>query len=281
MTCPTHPDFPAPENRLRGAFPGGAVLHASTLQRAARRARLYAIFLTPRSGSTWLTELAIATGRLGAPQEWFNDGWIYENRTALGCKPPRLRNTPNINAYLDAIVDEGNGVAGIELSCFQAAMLAELIEPAFNPACLTASFYLRRRDICAQAVSLYRGVESQLFHSYEATPERSAALAAIPYNHDRLTGWVEFLLASEARFAFMFEAAGLNPISLYYEDLVADPLTILRLISNELAVPPPESLPPSTLRRLADHTSKDWTDQLRSRLPAHLTAALADRLRRL
>ncbi len=265
------------ENRLRAAFPDGSVLHAATLRRAARRAKLYAIFLTPRSGSTWLTELAIASGRLGAPQEWFNDGWIYEDRPALGCKPPRLRGTAEINAYVNAIIDEGQGVAGIQLSCFQAAMLAELIEPEFDPTCLTTCFYLRRRDICAQAVSLYRSVESALFHSYEATPERQAAFAAVPYDTEKLIHWTEFLLESEARFDALFKAAGLSPTPIFYEDLIADPLRVLGHIAANLAITPPDVLPNTVLIPLRDEKSAVWVDRLRHALPQDLQTKLAAR----
>jgi trehalose 2-sulfotransferase len=142
------------KNLLRDAFPADSNLRAETLTAAAERSRLYVIFLTPRSGSTWLTELAMNTGVLGAPQEWFNDGWIYTDQPALGCLPPRLRKIEDVNQYVKAIVDEGRGTAGLELSVFQATMLCEMIERPFDPRWLAASFYLltsrgfRRQSCC-------------------------------------------------------------------------------------------------------------------------------------
>jgi hypothetical protein len=49
-------------------------------------------------------------GHLGVPQEWFNDGWIYSNETALGCRPPKLRRTFDINRYVEEIVSDPLGV---------------------------------------------------------------------------------------------------------------------------------------------------------------------------
>jgi hypothetical protein len=49
--------------------------------------------------------------------------WIYTDELVLGCKPPKVRGISDINQYFNVIVDEGNGVAGLRLSVFQALML--------------------------------------------------------------------------------------------------------------------------------------------------------------
>jgi trehalose 2-sulfotransferase len=186
--------------------------------------RLWNDFLIPRSGSTWLTELATNTGALGVPHEWFNDNWIYTDEPVLGCLPSRLRGIAEVNEYVDAIVDEGQGIAGLQLSVFQAAMLQEMIDSPFDPRWLKACFYLRRRDLAAQAVSLYRSVVSGRFHSYQSTQQHIQAFKAVEYDHDNIIKWLHFIIDCEQQFSQLFRSCRIRPISLFYEDLLVDPL---------------------------------------------------------
>jgi trehalose 2-sulfotransferase len=253
-------------NLLRGAFPVSSVLRADTIKAAAGRSRLYVIFLTPRSGSTWLTELAMNTGALGVPHEWFNDTWIYTDEPALGCLPPRSRGIAEVNEYVDAIVDEGQGIAGLQLSVFQAAMLQEMIDCPFDLRWLKACFYLRRRDLAAQAVSLYRSVVSGRFHSYQSTPQHIQAFEAVEYDHDSILKWLRFLIECEQRFSELFRSCRIRPISLFYEDLLADPLGMLRQIARGIDVMPPQSLPSTTLSIMRDGANALWREQLAKNL---------------
>ncbi len=255
------------KNLLRDAFPANSVLHASTLKEAASRSRLYVIFLTPRSGSTWLTELAKNSGVLGTPQEWFNDGWIYTEKPALGCLPPRLRGLADVNEYVDAIVDEGPGIAGLELSVFQALMLREMIDGPFDPRWLAATFYLRRRDLAAQAVSLYRSVASGRFHSYQIQPEAVQAFEAVEYDFDGLLKWLQFLIECEQRFDDLFRSCGLSPVPLYYEDFLKDPLGLLQQIAWRLGATTPQNLPPTSLTLMRDATSAAWRERFVKDIP--------------
>jgi LPS sulfotransferase NodH len=246
------------KNLLRDAFPANSVLRTRTIQAAARRAKLYVIFLTPRSGSTWLTELAMNAGGLGAPQEWFNDDWIYTDKPALGCLPPRARGIDDVNDYVDAIVNEGGGVAGLELSIYQALMLSDLLDQTFDPGWLAASFYLRRRDLAAQAISLYRSVSTGRFHSYQNDPEQLQAARSLDYDYQRIRQWLEFLEDCERQFETLFESCGISPTPLFYEDLQANPLGTLQQIAAGIGVPPPDTLPVTSLRMIRDETSTQW-----------------------
>lgn len=249
--------FPV-KNLLRSAFPSNSILRASTIEAAVRRSRLYVIFLTPRSGSTWLTELIMNTGGLGAPQEWFNDGWIYTNEPALGCLPPRLRGTTDINSYFESIVTEGRGVAGLELSLYQAVMLAELLDTSFKPDWLAVSFYLRRRDLAAQAISLYRSIATERFHSYQNRPEQVQAFRDAQYDYSSIRKWFDYLVANERYFKVMFRSSGVSPIGIYYEDLHINPLETLRQIARNVGVALPQTLPATSLRIMRDEISDDW-----------------------
>jgi trehalose 2-sulfotransferase len=256
------------KNLLRGAFPGNSVLSIETLRRARTRSKLYVIFLTPRSGSTWLTELALNSGELGCPQEWFNDEWIYSDELHLGCAPPRLRGISDVSAYIDSIVDEGQGTAGIELSVYQAMMLRELLDEPFDPTLLNASFYLRRKDKAAQAISLYRSVLSGYWHSYQSDPGQLLSFKSTQYDFDEILKWRRHIDEIEARFDKLFYACGFDPIRIYYEELCRDPLGILNRICVALGKQPLRELPRSSLGILRDAISTDWEERFARELRA-------------
>jgi len=214
---------------------------------------------------------------LGSPQEWFNDSWIYSDQASLGCRPPRLRGLTDINAYVDDFIDEGGGVAGIELSVFQAMMLQELIDGPFDPDWLAASFYLRRRDVVAQAISLYKSVSSNRFHSYQDGEVALKAFRDVEYDRDGILHWTRFLLDSERRFEEMFEACRIAPASLFYEDLQSDPLGVLGTIARAVGVEAPVGLPDTTLTIMRDDQSSDWGARILADLPEDLRDSLQAR----
>ncbi len=139
-----------------------------------------------------------------------------------------------MNDYVNAIVDEGNGIAGLELSVFQALMLRDIIDQRVDPRWLTAAFYLRRRDLTAQAVSLYRSVNSGRFHSYQRESIELQNFDDIEYDYEKILSWLIFLLDCEERFLMLFNSCFLSPFSIFYEDLQSNPLAILQKIALEI-----------------------------------------------
>jgi trehalose 2-sulfotransferase len=263
---------------VRGAFPGGDSLHAGALQALAKRSRLYAIFMTPRSGSTWLTELVMNAGGLGVPQEWFNEIWVHMKEPSIGCRPPRLRGVTEINEYVAEIVGEGQGIAGIELSLSQALNLGELIDQPFDPSWFAASFYLRRKNLIAQTISLYRSAVSGVFHSYQDSPEERQVFNAVEFNYSHLLHWLKFLIRCERRFEALFRVYNIRPIPLYYEDIVADPLRALRHIARGIGGPPVTKIPDTSLTVLRDRKSAEWQDRFLKSLPHSMFATLEGRV---
>jgi LPS sulfotransferase NodH len=231
---------------------------------------LYAIFIMPRSGSTWLTELAANTNRLGTPHEWFNEHWIYTDKLSLGYRPPLVRGISDVNKYVESIVEEGAGVAGIELSISQTMMVPDLLDEAFDPKLFSATFYLRRRDVIAQAISSYRAGTSGRWHSYQSSPEQMRSFNSVQYDLDALVYTVKVLLETESKFLNIFHDCAISPISLFYEDLQADPLSALREMAVAIGISPPDTIPETTLTIMRDETSRVWCDRLNSELPMDL-----------
>ncbi|CAB4050499.1 Stf0 family sulfotransferase [Paraburkholderia phenoliruptrix] len=238
------------ENELVRAFPENAIIHLDTIKNIRQKTRLYVIFIIARSGSTWLMEMARNSNLLGTPQEWFNEGWIHTSEPVLGCRPPLAMGTRDVDKYLERIVEEhrsASGVMGLQLSPYQTECLCSMLERPENICKLVQPFYLRRHDVVAQAVSLYRSVKSGLFHSYQATPALQSLLDAVEYDGDAIAAWCEHLISGEIFFESTFERLNLSPARFTYEEIVAGPENVLAWMNQTIS-------PGSTMRVAANST---------------------------
>jgi LPS sulfotransferase NodH len=264
------------ENPIASAFPAGSRIDDSVVVDLIRETRLYVVFIIPRSGSTWLTELAGTDGRLGTPQEWFNESWIHGDIEALGCRPPKLAGTLNINDYIRKTVRSHRsplGAMGLQLSIHQTRMLLPLIDDPKEVSRDVHFFYLRRRNIVAQAISLYRSAETGHFHSYEKDPAAMQRFAACPYSRDRIEHWATHLLEAEQDFERLFATCEIRPERFFYEDIVADPDRVLDCMSltvnnngERQSVPRRDGV----MRKISDSSNALWEKRFRAEARAWL-----------
>jgi LPS sulfotransferase NodH len=238
--------------------------------------RAYVICTIPRSGSTWLTELAAQTGRLGLPQEWFNPGFLHGIEQHLGCLPPRLLGVDDINEYIRIICTRycsSDGTMGIE---FNADHLREFLQLLDQPLRLQRPlqfFFLRRRDLVPQAISFYRSLESGLFHSYQEAPSLREKFDAVSYSPDRILALMRHLADHEIYFERLFADCQVDPCRLFYEDLARDPGQVLRCVMKRVALgTDPGHFSPNegTVQRRSDHISKLWGIKLREEKPEEI-----------
>ena len=242
------------------AFPDGASIRPEVLRGAASGRRLYAIFVIARSGSTWLTELARNTGVLGGPQEWLNPNFCLATEQHLGCPPPVHFGTTEINEYILAFIrhSETAGIAGIELSWPQIEALSTRALAGVDFSFLSTCFYLRRRDVVAQSISLYRSAASGFFHSYQTLPYLRNQFQEVEYDADAIAGNMVHLIDCENAFEEMFLSCGLTPIRWFYEDLVAAPAKVIQQMAAGLRTCLDSDNPGSTLMKLADVKNTEW-----------------------
>lgn len=191
----------------------------------------YAIFFTPRSGSSWLIEAVAATHRLGKPQEWFNPNFV-----------PRIAQTINANNTVNYIKmlkrkQAPGGVFGFEITYYQMAATfgGEAAYLSHFPAA-TPSLFLVREHIVLQAVSLAKSIASSVFHAADASPE---ALAQADHDYAYAPGEIEHSLAhildQELRLERFFAANRMVPLRLSYELMMAmGREALIRLIAGHL-----------------------------------------------
>jgi LPS sulfotransferase NodH len=262
------------------AFREGAALDPATLRDLGSRFQVYAIFIIPRSGSTWLTELARNTGLLGCPQEWLNFEFCRADEANLGCPPPSHFGTFEINAYMNAVLEfsaSPNGVAGIELSWPQIQCLEESAGSTIDFSFLSASFYLRRKHVLAQAVSLYRSSMSGYFHSYQSDAGLLAKFEGAAYNAHEIASMLQHLVDCEVGLEQMFTSSGLSPVRLSYEDLLPAPGQVLNTMAKALNVDKEIGVQEYTLKKISDSRNKEWTERFLTEHSEFVAAQLARR----
>ncbi|WP_319497527.1 Stf0 family sulfotransferase [uncultured Cohaesibacter sp.] len=241
-------------------FTDGVTIDSALLSDLASRSRLYLIFIQPRSGSTWLCELLKSTGTLGNPQEWFNERFITNTNVRLDGKPPKLRGTADINAYIHDIVEETGGTAGVQLSYWHALALSQLATAGL-PMDKMVQFYLRRRDVISQGISLFKSANTGYWHSYQENPE---VLDEVSFDKQGCIAKIAQIVNAEIKFKQMFANCKLAPIPLYYEDICAAPLASLQSIASHIGGPVPQALPATELVQLRNDKTAHWKSELES-----------------
>lgn len=175
--------------------------------------KTYRIFFTPRSGSSWLTDVVTRTRRLGKPEEWFNPNFVPRVAQSL--------NADNLTNYVKMLKRKqaAGGLFGFEITYYQmlttfgseAAFLAHF--PPDVP-----SFFLMREDIVLQAVSLAKSVATSIYHSVDAAVEDiGRADRDFQYDAGTIEYWLAHILDQECRFERFFAASGIAPLRISYE----------------------------------------------------------------
>jgi LPS sulfotransferase NodH len=235
-----------PGNPYEGLFAEADDLTAfgrDVLGRPAPNAH-YLIFLTPRSGSSWLGDLLLSTGLVGNPDEWFNLRSVPGKLVEYGPCTPRT--------FAEIVRRLGGG--GVQFSFPQHHHVGRLVDlDAVYPAPKT--IYLTRRNFVQQGISLYRAVASNLFHDKTG----SEAPRVVPYDGDKIKKWVVDILQQEWRCEQLFRAHEWSPLRLAYEDALADHVATVRKILTHLGRTEPVPPLSSVYRKLPREA--DWEER--------------------
>ncbi|MCH2394345.1 Stf0 family sulfotransferase [Oceanibaculum sp.] len=178
----------------------------------------YCIYFTPRSGSTWLTEMLHSTGVMGYPEEWFNPENI----------PEMLKETKSssIDHYINSIrrtKKSTDGTFGFEITFFQMKLIADNIDFLGSFSKRIVPFYLTRSDFVAQAVSLYKAVSTGYFHSTQTYNAKNE----VKYNGNEIKKWILHIMQQEWGFEQHFEKSKKKPFRITYEEMTACPESVV------------------------------------------------------
>ena len=239
--------------------------HASTLRRRIEDAgveRTFFICSTPRTGSTMLGDLLADTGLVGRADEFFGEPFRQDVVPGLtrggfddylvGCMGNARQGTFGIKLHWDQVevflylLRLRRGLRGLG-----DAQVLEAVFPA------TSFVFLTRDDTLAQAVSWWKAMASGKW-----VDEQSPGEAA--FDADRIAGRVRRIEEHNAAWRRWFEANGVEPLNVTYEEVAADPGGAARRVLGFVGVAVPADLrvEPRTERQ-ADAVNDEWIRRYR------------------
>lgn len=202
--------------------------------------KIYGIAFTPRSGSTFLSDLVRQSRALGTPGEYFNINAAFDSisRSAATSMERYF--------YWLTRVRQTNGVFGFEISWPWLDRLQQEGELQVLDA-VDYWFFLRRRDYLLQGISLFMASQSGVFHlrdeagASEVADSQSLdpppAKADVEYDADAIAECVLQVVHGEYLLSRHFRECKIEPVPLWYEDMVAmSPQQLLRGLANALEI---------------------------------------------
>jgi len=238
----------------------------------------YIICATPRSGSTLLCDLLGQTGVAGRPHSYYRRESLPDFLAAFGMASDDGLDFER--RYLAAAISAGTagtGMFGLRLMWPSMADLQAQLARLFPHAAgdreriglafgATLYVHLQRRDRVAQAVSRLKAEQSGLWHrdTEGGVRDGDEPRAAPVYDPEVIAAFVAETENHEAAWADWFDAAGIVPFELNYEELVADPREaigrVLAALGRDRALAG-RGVPQTA--QLADAQSSAWADRFR------------------
>lgn len=233
--------------------------------RSAQPATAYMLATVPRTGSTFVSHLLWRTGCLGAPLEYLNfdpNGPYYfaskspSNQQRLWRSVLRRRTSPN-------------GVFGVKCFPGQLQLLQEMNPPLLHELLslvLGGSrpprvVHLSRRDRVAHAISYARATLSGV---WRAEQEKDGG-PDIEYSRNAVEKMQASIDAQYAAWEQMFGDLGIEPLRLWYEDVLAKPGDAVARVAGYLGVEidPAAQVSVPDIRKQTSGDSADWARRYR------------------
>lgn len=231
----------------------------------------YVIAMTPRSGSSVLSAALTKTGVLGKPGERFN----YRSGQLLHwAKQWGVRDVAGLIDQVMYAAATPNGVAGVKGGLHQ--LLPYLVTEHWRAEYSNDVYiYLTREDVLRQAISRYKGMQTETWHFRGERSEKAVrALREVPYDFDAIQKQVDYLTRAMESFERLFAWLGIRPYRISYEQIVADMPGVVAEIARRLDVPLEREvgLEDAGMEKLAD----DHTEELVSRFRADAGGRLTE-----
>ena len=241
----------------------------------------YLVCATERSGSTLLCELLAATGVAGRPEEYFESlsatGRARQPReyfpedadpSILGLLAPLEQPVAAVphERRLAGALERGttpNGVFGAKMMW---AYLPDFLahgepEEQLGP---LRWVHVERRDTLAQAISLWRAVQTAQWRAGDRDAEAEPVFHA-----DAIAQLKARQEEHAAAWRAWFAERGIEPLEIVYEEFAQEPQPAICRVLDHIGVPRAGvHVPEPPTRRQSDSRSQEWVDRFRDEVPA-------------
>ena len=263
----------------------------------------YLICTTPRSGSTFLSEALTSIGVAGRPEEYFqrlaSTGLQRRPVDYLeGVSPADLPQGPGASDgdhHVDPLFDPRRftgfgeyvswvlGTATTNNAVFGAKIMSAYMDgldqslrgviddPPESTSALLASVFPRlryvrliREDKVRQAISLWKAIQTWQWREDGLEPSGSSAdKSSLEYSFAAIDHLRRGLDREEAWWDAYFADAGIEPLTILYEDFAGGHDEVVRVVIAYLEIPFEDgrALPSPTMRRQSDTRSQEWAEQ--------------------
>ncbi len=263
----------------------GALASVPASQIAVRSS--YLICATPRTGSYLLCNLLESTGVAGRPTEYLLAGYRKFWTEQWG--------TSTYREYHERVLCAGttpNGVFGtkvhgaqllefLRLATGQARMRAE-DRPAVVASWFPDPTYIwsRRRDPVAQSVSWAKARQTNLWWDTDEPPAPPLGVPrpdALRFDFGLIERSMYSLVEWDGVWRTYFDATGIDPLIVWYEDMLGDYRGTVDRVMRALGVRPEHAVDAVSpgFRRQADRTSQAWVSRFKRLESAKRESTLA------
>jgi trehalose 2-sulfotransferase len=236
----------------------------------------YLICATPRTGSSLLCGLLDSTGVAGHPESWFRQQDEQERAVRWGIASP---SDPVFGYadYVQAAIRAGSTANGVFAARIMWGTLDEVVAkltPAYpdfagsDADLLNEAFgrtryvYLRRGDVVAQAVSLLRAEQTNVW--FETARDRQEPEGEPRFDFDQIRERIRMIEEHNAAWREWFASAGIRPHLVRYEELAATPVRIASSVIDFLGLHLPAGRKIAVRhKRLADELNTEWINSFR------------------
>jgi LPS sulfotransferase NodH len=228
----------------------------------------YAICMTPRTGSTYLAYMMRDTKAFGFPDEWLSLHRAKSEAVSVGATEPASL----LKRVLAKYASE-NGVSGVEIALghLVSARRAGAIDVALDRK--MKFFYLRRRNIVRQGLSMHSAHQSGVLHSFQMNEDAKVVRDAVIYDTLAVRQHIKMLHDEELMWEREFGARHIEPDRIYYEDIVQRPDRILRRFAHILGLSETPIVPAkSEITKVTDDRTDEWEARYRDEDADYLAA---------
>jgi trehalose 2-sulfotransferase len=226
----------------------------------------YIVASSYRCGSTFLCTALWKSGLLGAPTEYVN---IDPGNAAIpsATEPGRLMvrfGATSPEQYFSKLLQHRtgrNGIFGMKAHAhhFEAALawcpsMLRLLAP-------TTFIYINRRDKVAQAISMAKAMQTNAWISFDPVTRKDTR-----YDPDFIEQCMNEIEQQRLGWWRWFEASGITPFVVTYEDALADKDAVVRSIVELLDVQNdvPEKINLPDVKKQSDQTNAEWASRFAS-----------------